>query len=93
MAILPVSSQNSGQANWNQVNNAIRQLNNEQTVKTFKQSGGINAIITGKLPYAGGYGSLYYDSDGVPRVLIGINPDGGIGLYVSKTGESVIDAF
>lgn len=94
MSFRPVSSDNSYQTNWGQVNDMIRSLNHEQTVKTFKQPGGANAVINGKLPFEGGYGSLYYDTSGVARILIGINPDGGIGLYVSKEGEDVIaDVF
>jgi hypothetical protein len=86
----PISSQNSYGQNWNEVNNMIRQLNKEQTVKTFKQPGG-NAIVTGKLPYTDGYGSLYYDSDGLARIIIGILPDGTIGIVTSKDGIDVID--
>ena len=88
----PVSSSNSNASNWSNINDVMRRLNKEQTTKVFKQANGV-AIITGKLPYEGGYGSLYYDTDGVARILIGIDPDGGIGLYVSKPGEDVIEAF
>ena len=72
--------------------NMVRRLNKEQTTKTFKQPGG-NAIITGKLPYEGGYGSLYYDSDGIPSIVIGILPDGTTGIAISKPGEDVLSAF
>lgn len=92
MAFPPVSSQNSQASNWNQLNDMIRQLNKEQTTKVFKQPGG-NVIIEGKLPYEGGYGSLYYDTNGIPRVLIGIAPDGTVGLFVSKVNVSVLSAF
>lgn len=76
--------------NLNQINQMIAQVNQEQTVKTFKQANG-NAIVQGKLPYDGGYGSLYYGSDGTPRIVIGILPDGTVGLAVSKEGFSVLD--
>lgn len=92
MALTPVSGNNSNNSNWNTVNDAIRQLNNEQTVKVFKQAAG-NAIITGKLPYDGGYGSLYYDSNGVPTIIIGILPDGTVGIVVAKPGQNVLDVF
>lgn len=92
MALTPVKSTNSDASNWNTVNDAIRQLNNEQTVKVFKQASG-NAIITGKLPYDGGYGSLYYDSNGIPHIIIGILPDGTTNIAVSKPGVSILDAF
>lgn len=70
----------------------IRQLNKEQTVKTFKQAGG-NAIIQGKLPYTGGYGSLYYDTAGTPRILIGIAPDGEIDIAVSNEGVDITTLY
>lgn len=92
MSLTPVSPQNSNTQNLGQINNMMRQLNNEQVTKTFKQPNG-NAIINGKLPYEGGYGSLYYDSNGIPRIVIGILPDGTTGFVVSKEGESVLDAF
>lgn len=92
MSIQPLTTSNSLSANFNQINVAIRQLNNEQTVKTFKQPGG-NAIITGKLPYDGGYGTLYYDSTGNPIGIIGILPDGTSGIAWAKPGESVLAAF
>lgn len=68
------------------------QLDNESVTKVFKQAGG-NAIVEGKLPYDGGYGALYYDADGVPRIIIGIAPDGTMGIFVSKDGISVLEAF
>lgn len=74
------------------INNNFAQLDNEAVTKTFNQANG-NAIIQGKLPYTGGYGSLYYDTNNVPRILIGIAPDGTMGIFVSKDGESVLDAF
>lgn len=92
MGFRPISTQNSYTQNWGEVNNMIRQLNKEQTTKVFKQAGG-NAIISGKLPYDGGYGSLYYDSSNIPRIIIGIQPDGTMGITVSKDGENVIDLF
>lgn len=93
MAITPVSVSNSNSSNWNTVNDAIRQLNNEQTTKVFKGTGQTNSIIEGKLPYDGGRGTLYYDTDGTPRIVIGIQPDGTVGLTISKPGESVLEVF
>lgn len=92
MAFKPVSPKVSYPQNLGQVNDMIRQLNKEQTVKTFKQAAG-NAIITGKLPYTGGYGSLYYDSTGIPRILIGIAPDGEIDIAASDTGEDITTLY
>ena len=92
MAFRPISSSNAYSQNWNEVNNMVRQLNKEQTTKTFKQPGG-NAIIQGKLPYSGGYGTLYYDSDNVASIVIGVLPDGSTGLVVAKSGQDVLDVF
>lgn len=76
----------------NVVNNNFAQLDNESVTKTFKQSGG-NAIVEGKLPYDGGYGSLYYDPNGIPRLIVGITPDGDVDIVKSKSGVSVLDVF
>ncbi len=92
MAIQPLSTTNSPATNNNTVNDAIRKLNREQTIKVFKQASG-NAIITGKLPYEGGYGTLYYDTDGIPSIVIGILPDGTVGLVISKPGVDVLSLF
>lgn len=74
------------------INNNFAQLDNESVTKTFKQANG-NAIIEGKLPYSGGYGTLYHDPDGVPRLLVGITPDGEVDIVKSKDGVSVLDVF
>lgn len=92
MSFRPIATKNSYSQNWNEVNNMIRTLNKEQTVKTFKQASG-NAIITGKLPYAGGYGSLYYDTNGVARIIIGIDPDGEVNIHVSDPDVDVLSLF
>lgn len=90
MLFQPLHTQNSLGSNFNQVNNMMKQLEKEQTVKTFKQAGG-NAIVQGR--YAEGkYGQLYYDSDGLRRILLGQHPvDGRMGLWISKDGIDVID--
>lgn len=92
MAFRPLASSNSFKQNLGQINDMTRQFNKEQVTKTFKQPGG-NAIITGKLPYDGGYGTLYYDQDNVPGIVVGVLPDGTMGLVVAKSGENVLDVF
>lgn len=76
----------------NAINNNFSQLDNESVTKTFRQASG-NAIVEGKLPYDGGYGSLYYDSSGLPRLIVGITPDGDVDIVKSKSGVSVLDVF
>lgn len=88
----PISGDSQLPSALKAINANFAKLDNEAVTKTFKQAGG-NAIITGKLPYSGGYGSLYYDANGVPRIIIGIAPDGTVGIFVSKDGVSVLDAF
>lgn len=92
MSFKPVISSNSNKQNLNQINDMIRQLNKEQVTKVFKQPNG-NAIINGKLPYTDGYGSLYYDGNNNPRILIGIAPDGEIDIGVSKPGFNIIEQY
>lgn len=74
------------------MNNNFAQLDNETVTKTFKQANG-NAIVEGKLPYDGGYGSMYYNSDGVPTIIVGILPDGTVGIVQSKNGTDVTTLF
>lgn len=88
----PILTTNSDMSNNNTINNALRQIEKEQTTKIFKQATG-NAIINGKLPYDGGYGSLYYDTNGIPSIVIGILPDGTTGLVISKPGVDVLSLF
>lgn len=92
MSFRPLNSQNSLGSNFSQINDMVRQLNKEQVTKTFKQSGG-NAIIEGKLPYDGGYGSLYYDTTGTPGMVQGILPDGTMGMVSAKAGKDVLTLF
>lgn len=92
MAIRPLNTANSQSSNYNEINNMIRQINNEATTKVFKQAAG-NAIVTGKLPYEGGYGTLWYNSDGVPTGVAGVLPDGTTGMVWAKEGENVLELF
>jgi len=92
MPFRPLTTQNSTLQNYSQVNDMVRQFDKEQTVKAFKQPGG-NSILQGKLPYEGGYGSLYYDSNNNSRILIGIAPDGEIDIGVSKSGFNITEQY
>lgn len=88
----PLNTKNSTSQNYSQVNDMTRQFNKEQTTKAFKQAGG-NAIVEGKLPYPGGFGSLYYDSANNSRILIGIAPDGDIDIGVSKPTFNITEQY
>lgn len=87
----PVSSTNSNQANWSTVNNAIRQLNNQNRVKVFNQSDGTNGLVQGILPNDEGYGDILYDSSGNARIVMRIINDVPE-FKVSKTGFDVLSA-
>lgn len=89
----PLNTGNSTRTNYNQVNNMVRALNNEQTTKVFKGANGENAVVTGRLPYDGGYGTLYYDVNGIPSIVIGVLPDGTTGLVIAKPGVDVLTLF
>jgi hypothetical protein len=73
-------------------NENFRLIDNRFRVNVVRQDTG-NAIVQGKLPYEGGYGSLYYDSNGIPNTIVGILPDGTIGIVSAKEGENILDAF
>lgn len=92
MPFIPANSQTSYKQNLSTINDINRQLNKEQTTKAFKQAGG-NSVITGKLPYDGGYGTLYYDSNNIPVIVIGVLPDGTTGMVIAKDGQNVLDLF
>lgn len=72
MSITPVSTSNSDSTNLNQINNMVRQLNNEQVTKVFKQAGGVDALINGRLPNDLGYGTILYDETGTPLIYMAI---------------------
>jgi len=85
---LPISQSSDLEDVKRVVNANFAQIDNESITKTFKQAGG-NAIVQGQLP-DGSYGSIYYDSDNIARVLIGIY-DGRPGIWISKDGLDVLE--
>ena len=91
MSLRPIGSSDVNSLNVILDDN-FRTIDNRFRVNVVRQDTG-NAIIQGKLPYEGGYGTLYYDTNGVPNIIIGILPDGTTGIVVAKEGENVIEAF
>lgn len=75
----------------NDMNRVVIDLQTEQRTKTFKDAEKNNAIVFGKLPN-GKYGLLIYEGT-TARVLIGQSPDDTYGIWVSKEGEDVLEAF
>lgn len=88
MSFRPLNTQNSQLQNYGQINDMIRSLNREQTVKAFKQAGG-NAIVTGRLPDNLGYGTILYDSSNNPLIYMAVD-DGQPILKVAKPGKNAI---
>ena len=73
----------------NMINRNFQKLDVESVTKTFSGPSG-NSIIQGRLP-SGKYGQIYYDNDGVARILIGQAPDDGrMGIWISKEGQDVL---
>lgn len=89
---LPITRGSSFEESLPVINGNFAQLDSESVTKTFNQPGG-NSIVQGKLPYEGGYGSIYYDTDGTPRMILGILPDGTMGFVISKEGVDVLTVF
>lgn len=76
-----------------QLNEWARQLSNEDITKVQRNDAGLLSIVTGKLSYENGYGSLYYDSSETRRGIIGVDPDGEFNIHVSKEGSDVVSLF
>lgn len=89
MSFQPAQPDSGFEGVVNHLNKLVAQVNKEQSVKAFRQSGG-NAIVQGKMPQ-GGYGAVYYDSSNTARILIGQDPDGNMAIHVSKDGEDVVE--
>lgn len=92
MALRPLSGADPAQIALVSSDN-FRTIDNRFTTNVVRNVDGTNRIIQGKLPYDGGYGTLYYDANGIPSIIIGILPDGDTGLVIAKPGENVLDAF
>lgn len=90
---IPITSGTSHEQMLAMINKNFAELDNENVTKVYRGANGNIAIIEGKLPYQGGFGSLYYDQNGKARILIGIDPDGDINLVVSKPDVDVLSLF
>ena len=92
MSLRPLGIKKDDKSQNRLLGDNFRNIENRFRTNVVRQANG-NAIVTGKLPYDGGYGNLYYNTDGVPTIIIGILPDGTTGLVIAKEGEDVLDAF
>lgn len=75
------------------LNKNFGELDGETITKVYLGANNQLSIIEGKLPYEGGYGSLYYDTSGTPRILVGVAPDGEIDIGVSDEGEDITTLY
>lgn len=77
-----------------QLNEWAAEISNEKIASVQKGQDGNVRIVQGLQTVNGQtlVGTLYYDNDGVDRILVGLHPiDGRAGIWVSEEGESVID--
>jgi hypothetical protein len=75
-------------------NRYFQALDREVVTKTVNQAAGKPAMMSGRLPY-GKFGDLYYDADGVARILITAQSpeDNEPVIAISKPGIDVIKAL
>jgi hypothetical protein len=90
---IPITAGTSQEQMLAMINKNFAELDNESTTKVFRGQNGHIAVIEGKLPYNGGFGSIYYDTDGNSRIIIGVDPDGAVNIHVSKTGHDLVSLF
>lgn len=90
---LPITAGTSDAQTLALINKNFAELDNESVTKVYRGQNGHNAIVEGKLPYENGFGSLFYDENGVPRMVIGLLPDGTMGMVVSKENVDVLSLF
>lgn len=86
----PINSKQNTQKALQTVNKNFMMLDAETYTKTVS-GGGSTQMVSGKLSN-GRYGELFYDTTGVPRILIGQSPNGArVGIWISKTGVNVLN--
>lgn len=90
---IPITGGTSPDQQLAMINKNFAELDSENVTKVYRGANGQVAIIEGKLPYAGGFGTLQYDSEGNSRIIIGIDPDGEVNIHVSKAGYNIVDLF
>lgn len=89
VTLTPISSKATLPTAINSLNTIIRSLTAENATKTIAQAGG-SAVITGKLSN-GTYGQVIYDTDNVPRILIGQKTNGEPIIAISVKGKNVLE--
>lgn len=86
----PINSNQSTKEALQRINNNFMMLDAETYSKTIS-GGGNPQMISGKLSN-GRYGEVFYDANGMPRILIGQAPtDGRPGIWITKQGFNVLE--
>lgn len=85
----PINSKGDTKAALQSINNNFMMLDQEVYTKNIK-TGGKTQMSSGKLPN-GRYGEVFYDSNNMPRILIGQAPSGRPGIWITKPGFNVLD--
>ena len=86
----PINNQASLSKSMQTINKNFMMLDAETYSKTI-QKGGQTQMVSGKFPN-GRYGELFYDENGVPRILIGqAAQNGRPGIWITKPGFNVLD--
>lgn len=86
----PINSNQSTKEALQRINNNFMMLDAETYSKTIS-GGGNPQMISGKLAN-GRYGEVFYDANGMPRILIGQAPtDGRPGIWITKQGFNVLE--
>lgn len=85
----PINSQQNAQKALRTINNNFMMLDAEAYAKTIS-NGKNSQMVSGKLSN-GRYGEVFYDSGGMPRILIGQAPGNGRpGIWITKAGYDVL---
>lgn len=92
MSLTPLTTSNSDSANINQVNDIVRQINNEQQTKVFYGPNNVQALVTGRLPNDLGYGIQFSDASGIPRIIAYIDANNNPVFKISESGVNVTTA-
>ena len=86
----PITSKQNTQKALQAINNNFMMLDAETYSKTIS-GGGSTQMITGKLSN-GRYGEVFYDTSGMPRILIGQAPNNGRpGIWITRPGYNVLN--
>lgn len=88
--LIPVSSKASLPTAINTLNTVIRQISANASVNVINQGGG-RAVMSGKIK-TGQYGEVFYDKNGIARILIGQNSSGEPVIAMSGDSKSILES-